>query len=384
MRKICSLFCLILAVGFWPVACGFAAGCPVDTLAGPGPAPLADILTDYLPVDTVYGTGLRKMTVCDSEGWERKRSSIERRAKALLGQAPAVEGTLDPEILAETFREGYRELEVRFKSGTGDTVNGYLLVPDGVSAAAPAPAILAMHGTIEQGARVTVGIDKVRENRYYGMELALRGYVVLAVDIITAGQRIYPGSGPFVTEQFDRQYPGWSAMGKILSDHRRALDYLCTLSEVDNARIGAVGHSAGGYNAFFLQAFDKRLKAAVTSCGFTPMGTAASPFQFARDRWFVHFPGLRDYLRSGMVPCDMHEVMALCAPRPLFNYSARKDHIFPSWWAVDEGLKQVAKLYEVLGASDAFERVDGEGDHDFPPEVRERAYRWLDRWLGGR
>jgi len=384
MRIFFTLFCLALAAEWGSTPRASVAGCPVDTLSGPGPAPLTDILTDYLPVDTVYGTGLRRVTVCSPEGWARKRPSVERRARALLGQAPALEGELDPQVLAEVARSGYRELKVRFNSGTGDILNGYLLVPEGVTAAAPAPAVLAMHSTIEQGARVTVGLDRVRENRYYGMELALRGYVVLAVDIITAGERIFPGSGPFETGQFDRRYPEWSAMGKTLSDHRRAVDYLCTRPEVDSGRIGAIGHSAGGYNAFFLQAFDTRVKAVVTSCGFTPMGTAASPFQFARDRWFVHFPRLREYLRAGVVPCDMHEVMALCAPRPLFNYSAREDHIFPSWWAVDEGLKQVAGLYEILGAAEVFERVDGEGDHDFPPGVRERAYLWLDRWLGGR
>jgi hypothetical protein len=96
----------------------------------------------------------------------------------------------------------------------------------------------------------------------------------------------------------------------------------------------------------------------------------------------VHFPDLRDYLRAGIVPSDLHEVMALCAPRPLFNYSAKKDHTFPSWSAVDAALDQVAELYELLGASGSFERVDGEGEHDFPPEVRERAYQWLDRVLG--
>ncbi|HUU29444.1 MAG TPA: hypothetical protein VM123_16705 [archaeon] len=66
--------------------------------------------------------------------------------------------------------------------------------------------------------------------------------------------------------------------------------------------------------------------------------------------------------------------MALCAPRPLFNYSARKDDIFPSWWAVYVGLKQVAEVYRLLGAADCFSWLDGEGGHDFPPQAREQAY----------
>ena len=90
----------------------------------------------------------------------------------------------------------------------------------------------------------------------------------------------------------------------------------------------------------------------------------------------------------------MHEVMALCAPRPLFNYSAKQDAIyyptaaqkgnnFSEWWnTVDEALNQVSKIYEIHGAADRFVRVERDGGHDFPPEVREAAYRWLDKWLG--
>ena len=95
-----------------------------------------------------------------------------------------------------------------------------------------------------------------------------------------------------------------------------------------------------------------------------------------------------------MIPCDIHEIMALCAPRPLFNYSGKKDAIyFPShahpdsdfteWWqTVDMALNQVSRVYEILGAETHFVRVEGDGGHDFPPDVREEAYRWLDKWLG--
>ena len=49
----------------------------------------------------------------------------------------------------------------------------------------------------------------------------------------------------------------------------RALDLLQTLPRVDPARIGSIGHSLGGHNTLFLAAFDQRIKAAVSNCGFT-------------------------------------------------------------------------------------------------------------------
>lgn len=340
------------------------------------------LLKDYLPVDPVYGKGLKEVSICDAETWTQKRESIARRVRFILGEGPEIEGPFEVEVLSEERREtGLLQRQIRFSSGTGDQITGYLLVPPARPSGERLPAMLAMHSTIAPGAAVTVGVEQVRENRYYGLELARRGYVVLAIDVITAGERVYPGDEPFETEAFDRRFPEWSAMGKMLSDHQRAIDYLVSLPEVDPERIGVIGHSLGGYNAFFLQAFDERVKAAVTSCGFTPLGETTSPFSFARDQWFVHVSRMRDFLRSGIVPFDLHEVMALAAPRPLFNYSARQDHIFPSWAAIDEGLRQVGEVYEILGAGSAFERIDGEGDHDFPDDVREAAYEWLDRWL---
>ena len=370
-----------------------ATDCPVDTLKPPGPIPLNDIFADYQQVTKKYASGLMKVTICDKESWESKRLTILRRSRMMLGEAPQVsKDVIEPDVLAETQREGYMEVKVQFPSGTGDMIKGYLLIPNNTTVLSPRPAIIALHST-GPGASQTVGLTP-KENRCYGMELAQRGYVVLAIDVISAGERVYPGYDPYYTNEFYEIYPRWSAMDKMICDHKKGLDYLCSLNIVDPHRLGCIGHSLGGYNSFFLQAFDSRIKAAVSSCGFSPMGRSNMPYQFARDDWFVHFnPICRDYIRAGMIPCDMHEIMALCAPRPLFNYSGKKDAIyFPSyanpdndfteWWqTVDMALDQVSRIYEILGKADHFVRIDGEGGHDFPPDVREKAYCWLDKWL---
>jgi hypothetical protein len=183
-------------------------------------------------------------------------------------------------------------------------------------------------------------------------------------------------------------------MGKMIHDHKRGVDCLCQLEIVDPERIGCIGHSLGGYNSFFLQAFEPRIKAAVSSCGLSPMGGTNSPYQFARNDWFVHFnPYFREFIRTGIIPCDMHEIMALCAPRPFFNYSARKDAVyshssngnpdFENWWrTMDNALNQVDGVYHVLGESANFVRAETDGGHDFPAEIRKEAYAWLDKHLG--
>lgn len=368
-----------------------AADCDPVAVRAPGPIPLNNILTNYDQINKKFGSGLVNAPICSKEEWERKRFAILRRSQLMLGDAPAV--SADPvqaEVVAEVQRDGYKELKVQFASGTGDMIKGYLLVPDGTTSASPRPAIAALHAT-GPGATQTVGLTPL-EGRTYGKELAQRGYVVLATDTITAGERVYPDYEPYYTNEFYHQFPQWSAMDKMIHDHRRGLDYLCTLDFVDPHRLGCIGHSLGGYNAFFLQAFDSRIKVGVSSCGLSPMGGTSSPYQFARNDWFIHFnPRCRDYIQAGMVPCDMHEVMALCAPRPFFNYSARQDQIYNSalkkdgfagWWqTVDNALKQVSEVYDVLGKRDHFVRVETDGAHNFPAEVREKAYRWLDKWL---
>jgi dienelactone hydrolase len=372
----------------------YGADCPVDTVEAPGPIQLNDILSDYLQTNEKFGYGLKKVTICDKESWEAKRKSILQRTKLMIGEEPQVIGdTIQREVLAEVRRKGYKELKVQFPSGSGDIIKGYLLIPDNITALSPGPAIIALHST-GPGAIQTVGLSPT-ENRCYGMELAQRGYVVLSVDVISAGERVYEGYDPYYTNEFYKLYPSWSAMGKMIHDHKKGLDYLCSLDVVDPNRLGCIGHSLGGYNSFFLQAFDSRIKAAVSSCGFSPMGRSNNPYQFARDDWFVHFnPTCREYIRTGMIPCDMHEVMALCAPRPLFNYSAKKDEVyFPTsvhqeddyrnWWqTIDMALNQVSNLYGILGVPENFIRVEKDGGHDFPPDVREEAYRWMDKQLG--
>lgn len=385
---------LSAGIGFLTKRAAFGEDCPEEVFENSSPIPLNNVLSDFKEVNHKFGYGLVRTTVCDPAGWELKRRSIGERARLMLGNRPDKQTEeLKVTVHCTTHRKGYRELKIEFPGENSDLITGYLLVPGEAKAHSPVPAVLALHST-GPGASQTVGLVPMK-NRCYGMELAERGYVVLAIDVVSAGERVYKGSEPYYTGQFYKEFPDWSVMDKMISDHQRGIDYLCSFDFVNPDKIGCIGHSLGGYNSFFLQAFDSRIKAAVVSCGFSPMGKTNSPFQFARDDWFVHFnPVLRKYIGAGMIPCDMHEFMALCAPRPLFCYagrqdaiycqpSARKENHFAAWWkTVDEALTQVEDVYRLTDASHCFVRADSEGGHDFPPEIRSRAYQWLDQWLG--
>jgi pimeloyl-ACP methyl ester carboxylesterase len=108
--------------------------------------------------------------------------------------------------------------DVRWVTASGTQMSGLLYVPPGVSAANPAPGIVAIHGYINS-----------RETQSgFAIEFARRGYVVLAADQTGHGY----SASPAMAEGF-----GGPA----------ALAYLRTFNFVDRDNIGLEGHSMGGW-----------------------------------------------------------------------------------------------------------------------------------------
>lgn len=339
--------------------------------------PKIDLLT-FLEEETARGEGLRKVRVEDSSDWERKREQIRRRLLHVMGSFPKVADKPRVEILGQENLDPFTRQKITYTTGLGDKATAWLLIPNDGSGRLP--AVIALHPTAPTGKDVVIGIGH-RPGRNYGEELARRGYVVLAPDILTAGERVPPDSEPYETAVFDQANPAWSMMGKMAWDHSRGVDVLTSLPQVDPEHIGTIGHSLGGYNAIWLAAFDERIRTAVSSCGWASLGGAPSPFAFSRREWFVHFPALRLYLNAGITPFDFHEAVAMIAPRAFFNYSTKQDRFFPNWPDIAESAERVREVYRLLGAGTNFEFVLGEGEHDFPEPVRLAAYAFLDRHL---
>jgi hypothetical protein len=81
-------------------------------------------------------------------------------------------------------------------------------------------------------------------------------------------------------------------------------------------------------------------------------------------------------------PFDMHQVLALAAPRPLWLSTSDEDFVFPNaGWSARQTLARLAPVYELLGRGDALASRFFAGGHAFPTEISSAAYAWLDRWL---
>jgi len=305
--------------------------------------------------------------------WACRRQHILEGMQQAMGRLPDRGSPLpfDVKVLECVKTEEFERQKISMAIEEGDRLNAYLFVPTGLKKGQTVAAMLALHPTNPLGKMSTAGVSE--GNMPYGLELAKRGYVVLAPDYPSMGEeRDYDFSN-------DRYVSGTM---KGIFNHMRCVDYLCSLDMVDTQRIGVIGHSLGGHNAMFVGVFDIRLKVIVSSCGWTPFhdyyhGNIAG---WTSDRYM---PRLRDVykLDPDLVPFDFYEVVAALAPRAFFSNSPLGDDNFDVN-GVKKAIPIAAEVYRLLGAADRLEVRYPDVGHAFPPDVREEAYRFIDRALG--
>ncbi len=156
-----------------------------------------------------------------------------------LGWAVILAGSLLAHVVQTS--GGVTVQDVRFAGDKGTALSALVYTPPGASAARPAPAVLVSHGYIN-----------TREMQSaFAIELARRGFVVLAMDMSGHGG----STGIVGTNDF-----GGPA----------ALRYLKSLPQVDKANIGLEGHSLGGGPVVGAAASDPSGYKAVVLEGSTP------------------------------------------------------------------------------------------------------------------
>jgi dienelactone hydrolase len=277
---------------------------------------------------------------------------------------------LDLETIETIDEPKYVRRKIRYSVEPGDRVTSWLLVPK--SAKRPLPAMLCLHQTTSIGKDEPVGLGG-KVNLRYAKELAERGYVTIAPD--------YPNFGE---SKFDAYAAGYaSASMKGIWNHLRAVDVIVGLAEVDPARIGVIGHSLGGHNSIFAALFDPRLRVVVTSCGFNDFphyyGGKIAGWSHAG-----YMPRLLSVygLDPARVPFDFPELLGALAPRAVFVNAPKRDANFDVV-GVELCVASARPVFELLGAGDRLRAVHPDTEHDFPPEIRESAYRFIDEILGG-
>jgi dienelactone hydrolase len=264
---------------------------------------------------------------------------------------------------------------ISYASEPGSRVPAYLCIPKAALAvnAEPVPAVLCLHGTDNVvGHGIVVGLG-TRPNRQYASELAERGYVTLAPN--------YPLLAKY---QPDIAALGWeSGTLKAVWDNIRGLDLLESLPYVKPGGFGAIGHSLGGHNSVYTSVFDERIKVVISSCGLDSFldyygGDEKNWFPekgWCQTRYMLRLAQYRGRLKE--IPFDFHELIGALAPRHVLVIAPLQDHNFVAA-SVVRIAAAARPVFELYGHADRLRVEHPDIGHDFPPEMREAAYRLID------
>ena len=274
-------------------------------------------------------------SVCDGRG-------LKRRMKAVLGNGKG------------------GEIEVRFTA--------YIPSKPGRH---PSFILVAPHDPD----RIAEPVSATRPARMPVSELLERGYAGIsyknndcALDkegrLMTNG--VWEVFGPTGAE---RTPTSWGAISAWAWGASRVMDWVETCPELDAARVAVVGLSRCGKTALWAGASDERFALTVSccsGCGGAKLNRADLPasehfvhLKTAQPHWFCK----NFYRKAGREECasfDMHELVAMCAPRLVLIASASEDN-----WAGPSG-----EFMSGLLASPAWEKSGKRGlvaPEGYPP-----------------
>lgn len=301
--------------------------------------------------------------------WMRRREQILAGIEEAMGPLPNPRRPvpLDVQVIEEHQEDGYVRRKVAYHTDDPNKrVRAWLLVPTEKSTE-KRPAVLCLQQTTPNGKNSPVGLSD-RPAMHYARELAKRGYVTLSPD--------YPSFGEYEYD-FDADDYASGSM-KAIYDNMRAIDLLQSLPEVDRARIGCIGHSLGGHNSLFTAVFDDRVKAVVTSCGFTSFhkykGGDLHGWSGPR---YMPLVATKYHYSPDEMPFDFPEILAAIAPRAVFVVAPLHDDNFDIA-GVYECIAAAGPIFKLLGSPENLESVYPDSAHEFPDAERKQAYRFLD------
>ncbi len=241
--------------------------------------------------DAVKQLARMAATYSSLDEWKARAAKI--RKQILVGGKldPLPERTpLKPVIHKKRSYAGYTVESAAFEARPGYYVYGNLYRPLGKKG--PRPGILCPHGH----ARGPKGGRLRPDQQHRCATLARMGAIVFSYDMIGFGDSEHYGWKHGHKQALTLQT--WSSV--------RAIDFLQSLPEVDDNRIGVTGCSGGGTQTFLLTAVDDRVRVAV------PVVMVSAHFFGG-----CHCESGMPIHKTAELETNNAEIAALAAPRPL-------------------------------------------------------------------
>ena len=301
-------------------------------------------------------------------------------------------------LAAETQSRGdasvYRAEHFSFASEARERVPGVFMTS--ARTKGQRPVVILLHGT---GSRKEEFLAQMRT-------LADRGFATAAIDARHHGARILPqyGSGnePYFNAMLEtyRTGKGRPYLYDTVWDVMRLVDYLETRGDVDAKRIGVMGISKGGTEAYLAAAVDPRISAVVPIIGvqgfrwaldndrwqprvgtFAPAVHAAAREENTKvDAAFVR--RFYDRVAPGIYgDYDAPSMLALIAPRPVLVINGDSDPRTPLA-GVQEAVALARQTYIKMNADDKLGvYLQPDAGHVVTPVAELVMADWFVKWL---
>ena len=301
---------------------------------------------------------------------------------------------LAPETQPRIDAGAYRAEQFSFASEAGERVPGVFL--KSAAANGRRPVVIFLHGT---GSRK-------EEFRPLMRTFADRGFATAAIDARHHGSRIAPTHGSGNAQYFAamletfRTGKGRPYLYDTVWDVMRLIDYLETRADVDSKRIGVMGISKGGTEAYLAAAVDPRIAAAVPIIGvqgfrwaldnnqwqarvsmFAPaVDGAARDEGVSVDAAFVR--RFYDRVAPGIYgDYDAGSMLAIAAPRPVLVINGDSDARTPLD-GVQEAVAAARRAYIRMGAEEKLGLyLQPNAGHVVTPVAELVMADWFVKWL---
>jgi len=286
--------------------------------------------------------------------WQSRRGRVRAQVRAAASLFPPRAHTpLNPRYFGKIDEDGYTVETVALETMPGFWLGGNLYRPkDGQK---KHPAILHPHGHWKKGRLEDI---PTYSSPRLAANLAKQGFVVFAYDMVGYNDtRLLPhefGSAQELLWGFD-------PLAVQTWDSIRALDFLQSLPDVDDDKIGITGASGGGTQTLLLTSVDDRVKAAapVNMVSYIMQGGCICESA----------PGLR-------VGTNNVEIVSTFAPKPLLIVSATGD------WTKNVPKEEFPAIQTVYGLFNQTQNVDVvqiDAPHNYNRESREAVYAFFNK-----
>ena len=302
--------------------------------------------------------------------WERRRPEIvEDFDREVYGRVPKNVPAVEWEVI-DTTREVKNNIPVVSKKLVGHVNNSayplvnvdlQLSLTTPANATGPVPVIMELTFVFPPSMRLALPPEPAWREQVLSRGW---GYASLIPTSVQAdnGAGLTLGIIGLTNKGQPRGLDNWGALRAWAWGASRALDYFETDKAVDAKRVGLEGHSRYGKAVLVAMAYDQRFAIAYVS------SSGAAGAKLHRRNWGELVENIAssgeyhwmagNYLKYAgplnwnNLPVDSHELIALCAPRPVFIGAGDKG----DWWVDAKGMFLAAvaagPVYKLLGKAD--------------------------------